>query len=157
MISKIRLPSLLLWVAISGCDSLTAPSAPTLDVKFSEVEWFDTGAGRMASATMTVENVGDVRQYVDRCGDLIQIVIDRLTGLTWENEQLGICPADRQMSPVPIEPGEWMERSILFRREGIHRVRLFLSSAESCGHDSESTCLRAAGEEIGTIDVPPDS
>lgn len=156
MIPNIRLGSLLLAVAVSGCDSLTAPSAPTLDVTFSEVEWFDTEEGRTARATMTVENVGDVRQYVDRCGDLILIAVDRLNGLAWENEQAGFCLGVLQMSPVPIEPGERMERPVPFRREGIHRVRLFVPSAESCGHDSGFTCLRAAGEEIGTVTVPPD-
>ena len=73
-------------------------------------------------ATFVVRNDSRQTIHVDRCGNHVQVGMDRRVGGEWENEMAAMCVLSYYAGPLALEPGESVTDSVLVRSAGTFRV-----------------------------------
>jgi len=98
-----------------ACGDLTYPSAvkvaPTASVFAVD-----------SYATFVVRNDSPKTIQVARCGDRVQVGLDRRVGGEWQNEMAGLCILSYYGGPFMLAPGESVTDSVLVRSAGTFRV-----------------------------------
>ena len=123
--ARFLLPLLLLGsLALPGCESATEPRATGLSVAAGEAEYALPADGPVM-VTFTATNVGADTVWVELCGGAPTAVVDRSEGLLWvPYTSLGACPAVYVIVPVPLSPGESLERVFRIHDPGRYRIRV---------------------------------
>ena len=134
------------------------PTSPTtqLVVSFSEPTWLDTEDGRRALVVLTVENIGESGVFIGRCGDQINLTVDRYSGGGWVNYRYGACLAVLDMSSIELAPGNRETQSFALRDAGRYRVSFPVYIAHPCRSDPGFRCFRDDGPKSGTVRVTSD-
>jgi hypothetical protein len=114
-----------LAVVLASCSPVTGPSGtPDLSLGVSGelfVRSSDTGAARVP---FVFHNRGTATVRVPRCGDDVTVEAMKAEGSNWAQYNSGICPANLNMVPVAVKPGESLEGTWTVGQPGRFRIRV---------------------------------
>lgn len=114
-----------LAVVLASCSSITEPSG-TPDLRLGVagelfVRSSETGAARVP---FVLHNRGTATVRVPRCGDDVTLEVMKAEGSAWAQYGSGICPANLNMVPIAVEPGESVEGTWMVSEPGRFRLRV---------------------------------
>lgn len=72
--------------------------------------------------TFVVRNDSRQTIHLERCGNHVQVGLDRRVGGEWQNEMAALCVLSYYAGPLALEPGESVTDSVLVRSAGTFRV-----------------------------------
>ena len=108
-------------LCVSACQAGTEPSgAVRMDLGGTV---FQRPSPDPAVVPFTISNVSTRRVYLSRCGSRIMTAVDRYVSGHWSDYSGDGCPANQDMSPLPLEPGASLTSSRELYDAGVFRLR----------------------------------